>query len=220
MESTCYLFVSLLSHFWLINFCNLHLIYQPYVGLCQTTCIQSHKRQSRSAVVIATCEVQVSATDSQTVPTVATGVSKQLCCRLTLIFTPTSEILSLYITLLFYWSFYNYAAHTVDILVPITVVQGVDNQRWGLYCRRWHCICVGWGHSSRILPFSRRLGQRNKHSPNQGWESTRRLPHHDILNEVSCHLFMVMTYSWVRKHGKLGKMRLCHQGPFQQTENT
>ena len=33
-------------------------------------------RQPRSAVAIYTCEVQVSAADSQTVPTVATGVSK------------------------------------------------------------------------------------------------------------------------------------------------
>ena len=92
------LFVSLLSHFWLLFY--LHLLYQPYVGLCQATRFQSHQRQSTSAVAIATCEVHVSAPDSQTVPTVATGVSKPLCCRLTLTFTLTSENLSLYITLL------------------------------------------------------------------------------------------------------------------------
>ena len=45
------------------------------------------------------------AADSQGVPTVATGVSKSLCCRLTLAFTLTSENLSL----LLYWSLYNYA---------------------------------------------------------------------------------------------------------------
>ena len=94
------LFVSLLSHFWLIHLFYLHLLYQPYVGLCQATRVQSHQRQSTSAVAIATCEVQVSAADYQTVPTVATGVSKPLCCRLTLTFTLTSENLSLYITLL------------------------------------------------------------------------------------------------------------------------
>ena len=94
------LFVSLLSHFWLIHLFYLHLLYQPYVGLCQATCVQSHQRQSTSAVAIATREVQVSAADYQTVPTVATGVSKPLCCRLTLTFTLTSENLSLYITLL------------------------------------------------------------------------------------------------------------------------
>ena len=93
-------FVSLLSHFWLIHLLYLHLLYQPYVGLCQATRVQSHQRQSTSAVAIATCEVQVSAADYQTVPTVATGVSKPLCCRLTLTFTLTSENLSLYITLL------------------------------------------------------------------------------------------------------------------------
>ena len=95
------LFVSLLSHFWLIHLFNLHLLYQPYVGLCQAIRVQSHQRQSTSSVAIATCEVQVSAADYQTVPTVATGVSKPLCCRLTLTITLTSENLSLYITLLF-----------------------------------------------------------------------------------------------------------------------
>ena len=94
------LFVSLLSHFWLIHLFYLHLLYQPYVGLCQATCVQSHHRQPTLAVAIATGEVQVSAADSHTVPTVATGVSKPLCCRLTLTFTLTSENLSLYITLL------------------------------------------------------------------------------------------------------------------------
>ena len=80
-----------------------------------------------SAVDITACEVQVSAVDSQTVPTVVTGVSKPLCCRLTLTFTLTSENLSLYTTYYFYWSLYNYAAHAADILTPTTVVQGVDN---------------------------------------------------------------------------------------------
>ena len=36
------LFVSLLSHFWLIHLFYLHLLYQPYVGLCQATRVQSH----------------------------------------------------------------------------------------------------------------------------------------------------------------------------------
>ena len=53
-----------------------------------------------SAVAITACEVQVSAVDSQIVPTVANGVSKPLCCRLTLTFTQTSEKLSLYTTLI------------------------------------------------------------------------------------------------------------------------
>ena len=94
------LFVSLLSHFWLIHFFHLRLLYQPYLGLCQAPCVQSHQRQPMSAVAITACEVQVSAADSQTVPTVVTGVSKPLCCRLTLTFTLTSENLSLCTTLL------------------------------------------------------------------------------------------------------------------------
>ena len=65
------LFVSLLSHFWLINFFHLYLLYQPYLGICQAQCVQSHQRQPMSAVAITAREVQVSAADSQTVPTVA-----------------------------------------------------------------------------------------------------------------------------------------------------
>ena len=68
------LFVSLLSHFWLIHFFHLHLLYQPYLGLCQAQCVQSLQRQPMSAIAITACEVQVSAAESQTVPTVATGV--------------------------------------------------------------------------------------------------------------------------------------------------
>ena len=95
------LFVSLLSHSWLIHFFHLHMLYQPYLGLCQALCVQSHQRQPMSAVAITACEVQVSAADSQTVPTVVTGVSKPLCCRLTLTFTLTSVPLDYFY---FYWS--------------------------------------------------------------------------------------------------------------------
>ena len=133
------LFVSLLSHFWLIHFFHLRMLYQLYLGLCQAPCVQSHQRQPMSAVPITACEAQASAADSQTVPTVVTGVSKPLCCRFTLTFTLTSELCT---TLLLYvcWSLYNYAAHAADILTPTTVVQGVYNHSWGLYCRR--CCCI------------------------------------------------------------------------------
>ena len=113
----------------------------------------------RSAVAISTCEVQVSAADSQTVPTVATGVSQPLCCWLTLTFTLTSENISLYTILLLCWSLYNYAAHAADIFTPITVIQGVDNHSWGLHCCRCYCICVCWVRSSRIHHLSHWLGQ-------------------------------------------------------------
>ena len=79
-------------------FFHLHLLYQPYLGFCQAPCVQSHQRQPMSVVAITSCKVQVSAADSQTIPTVATGVSKALCCRLTL--TLTSENLAIYTTLL------------------------------------------------------------------------------------------------------------------------
>ena len=75
------------------------------------------------------------------------------------IYTDQWETIIKYTTLLFYWSLYNYAAHAADILTPTTVVQGVNNHSWGLYCRRCYCICVCWGRSSRIFHFSRWLGQ-------------------------------------------------------------
>ena len=71
---TVLLFISLLSHFWLIHFFHLHLLYQPYLGPCEAQCVQSHQRQPMLAVAITACKVQVSAVDSQTVPTAATGV--------------------------------------------------------------------------------------------------------------------------------------------------
>ena len=119
----CFITRSFLTYSFILPTLTLSTICRP----CQATCVQSHQRQPTSAVAITTCEVQVSAADSQTVPTVATGVSKPLYCRLTLTFTLTNENLSLYITLLLYWSLYNYAAHAADILTPTTVVQGVDN---------------------------------------------------------------------------------------------
>ena len=169
-------FVSLLSLFWLIHSFYLHLLYQPYVGLCQATCLQSHQRQPTSAIAIATCEVQVSAADSHTVPTVATGVSKPLCCRLTLTFTLTSENLSLYITL----------------LLLLVVIQLCSPRCWHLdsnYCRtrcrqsqlrfvlsplllHLRLLIIPVGYST----FHIDLGYvKAKHSLNQGWESTHRL---------------------------------------------
>ena len=93
------LFVCFITKSFL-TFCHPHLLYQLYLGLYQTTCVQSHQRQPMSAVAITAREVQVSAADYQTVPTVATGVSKPLCCRLTVTFTLTSENLSFFTTLL------------------------------------------------------------------------------------------------------------------------
>ena len=67
----CFITKSFLTYSF---FSHLHLLYQPYLGLCQAQCVQSHQTQPMSAVAITACEVQVSAADSQTVPTVATGV--------------------------------------------------------------------------------------------------------------------------------------------------
>ena len=106
--------------------------YQPYIGLVMLLVV-NHNRTC-SALPTAACDVLVA-----TVPTTASGVSKPLCCRLTLTFTQTSVNLSPYT---FYWSWYNYAAQLRDILNPPTFARGVENHAWVLY---WHCcyrICI------------------------------------------------------------------------------
>ena len=165
------LFVSLLSHFWLIHYFHLRLLYQPYLGLCQAPCVQSHQRQPMSA-----CEVQVSAADSQTVPTVVTGVSKPLCCRLTLTFTLTSDNLSL--------------CTTVLLLLLLVLIQLCSPRCWHLdsnYCRtRCRQSQLRFVLSPLLLHLRLletlqsdiplfTLTWPVKHSPNQGWESTHRL---------------------------------------------
>ena len=91
----CFITKSFLTYSFVLPTPTLSTVCRPLSSyVCSIT------SQPTSAVAIATCEVQVSAADSHTVPTVATGVSKPLCCRLTLTFTLTSENLSLYITLL------------------------------------------------------------------------------------------------------------------------
>ena len=49
----------------------------------------------------------------------------------------TTANLSLYITLLLYWSLCNYAAHAADILAPSSAEQSVGNHSLRLHCR--HC---------------------------------------------------------------------------------
>ena len=165
------------------SFFHPYLLYQPHLGLCQAACVQSHQRQPMSAEGITACEVPVSAADSRTVPTVATGVSKPLYSRLTLTFTLTSENLSWYTTLLFLLSLYNYAAHAADILTPTSVVQGVDNKQMRFVLSPL-LICVCRGRFSRIFHFARGLGQLSTDltlvrsvlswpSPRAKWESAQ-----------------------------------------------
>ena len=129
---------------------------------CQVTNVQSHHRLPRSAVAIATFDFLVYATASHTVPTLATGVLKPLCCRLTPTFTLTSVILSWYTFLCLYWSHYNYAAHVADILTQITAVLGVDNHGWGSCCRHSYRICTCLACFSWIFYLSRWLDQLSK----------------------------------------------------------
>ena len=126
------------------------------------------------AVAITACEVQASAADSQTVPTLVTGVSKPLCCRLTLTFTLTSENLSLCTTL----------------LLLVVLIQLCSPRCWHLdsnYCRtRCRQSQLRFVLSPLLLhPRLLETFQSDiplftltwpaKNSPNQGWESTHRL---------------------------------------------
>ena len=134
-------FVFLLqSHFWLIHFPPTHAFTNDMYVLSSYMC----------SITLGTAQICSSYShmpgpgiccDSQTIPIVATGASKPMCCQLTLAFMLTSVNISLYITLLLYWLLYDYAA---DILTPTTVKQAVDNYSWGLYCRHCYCICVCW----------------------------------------------------------------------------
>ena len=148
--------------------------YACFINLCQAPCVQSHQRQPMSAVAIAACEVQVSAADSQTVPTVVTGVSKPLCCRLILTFTLTSENLSLY----------------TSLLLLLVHIQLCSPRCWHLdsnYCRTRYkqsqlrfVLSLLLLHPRLLETFKSdiplfTLTWPAKHSPNQGWESTHRL---------------------------------------------
>ena len=57
--------------------------------------------------------------------------------------------LSLYSTLLLYWSLYYYAAHADVIFSLTTAIQGADNYSWGLWCR--HCYFIFVCYCSRLV---------------------------------------------------------------------
>ena len=73
---------------------------------------------------------------------------------LTLTFTLTSENLSLYTTLLCLLVLIQPCSSRCWPMTSTTVVQGVDNHSWGLYCCRCYYIRVCWGRSCRIFHFS------------------------------------------------------------------
>ena len=186
--------VSLLSHFWLIHLVYLHLslapdpwngsskgylhlLYQPYVGRCQATRVQSHQRQSTSAVAIATAKCRL-----------LIIIYRSNCSHLSFeaavlpinpnIYTDQWEpvVIYHYITLTGGYTTMQPTLLTSWLqLLSYNMynIQGVDNHSWGLYCRRCYCICVCWSFQSDIPLFT--FTWPAKHSPNQGWESTYRL---------------------------------------------
>ena len=86
--------------FSLIHF-HLRLFYQLYIGIVKLHVFD----HTKSAVAVVTCQVQVSAADTETVQTIATEILKPPRCRLTLTFTLTSIVwicryISLYVILL------------------------------------------------------------------------------------------------------------------------
>ena len=94
--------VSLLSNFWLIH--HPRLLYQPHIGLMSGymwSITPDTAKVGRSYSHVRSPGFDCWFSDRFSV---ATGVSKPLCRRLTLTFTLISENLSLYITLLHYWS--------------------------------------------------------------------------------------------------------------------
>ena len=86
------------------------------------------------------------------------------------IYTDHWEPIVIYITLLLYWSLYNYTAHAADILTPTTAVQGVDNHSWyftallyvyihicsnisiSIYREYRHDDVIKWKHFPRYWP--------------------------------------------------------------------
>ena len=112
------LFVSSLSHFWLIRFFT-YTCFINYVSLCQAILVQSHQTAKfDSSYSHMRCPgIGCWFSDRSSC---STGVLKPLCCLLSLTFTMTNENLSLYITLLHYWSLHNYAAHAADTLTLTT----------------------------------------------------------------------------------------------------
>ena len=134
----CYintLFVLLLSHFWLIHF------FPPAPALWTIS------RPLSSSMCSITPETANVGSSHNNMRGIGCWFSERSNCShwsLTLAFTLISEKLSLYTTLLLYWSLYNYAAHAADISTPTTVAQSVNNHSWGLYCRRCYCIRVCW----------------------------------------------------------------------------
>ena len=162
----CFITQSFLTYSFVLPTSTLSTICRP---LSSYTCSITPE----TIVAIATYEVQVSATDYQTVPTVATGVSNLLPINPN-IYTYQWEPIVIYhsITLTGRYTTMQPTPLTSSLQL-VLVVQGVDNHSWGLYCRRCYCICVCWLFQSDIPLFT--LTRPAKHSPNQGWESTHRL---------------------------------------------
>ena len=119
-----------------------------------------------SAVAITACEVQVSAADSQTLPTVALEFNPNTDQWEPIVVHHSITFTGPYTTM-----------QPMLLLTPTTVVQGVDNHSWGLYCRRCYGIHVCWGRFSLIFHFSRWLGQLSTvltkdESPHTGYTFT------------------------------------------------
>ena len=160
------LFVSLLSHFWLIHFFIQHLLLST---------ISRPLSSSMCSITPETANVS-SSYNRMRGPCIGCWFSDRSNCShwsLTLTFTLTSENLSLYTTL----------------FLLLVLIQLCSPRRWHLdsnYCRTrcrksqlrfllspllLHPRLLG--RSSRIFNFT--LTWPAKRSPNQGWESTHRL---------------------------------------------
>ena len=179
MRREC-LFVSLLSHFWLIHF------FPP------TPALSTISRPLSSSMCSITSETTnvCSSYNRMRGPGIGCWFSDRSNCShwsfeaavLPInpnIYTDQWEPIVMYhsITFTFTGPYTTMHAQAADILTPTTVVQGVENHSWGLYCRRCYCIRVCWRRSSRIFHFSCWLGQLSTvltkdESPHTGYNFT------------------------------------------------
>ena len=156
----CFLFVSLLSHFWLIHFFPptpaLWTISRPLsISMCSITQETANVGSSYNRMRGPGIECWFS--------------DRSNCSHWSLTLTLTSENLSLYTILLLYWSLYNYAANAARDSNYCRTRCRQSQLRFVLSPLLLHPPLLGTFQS--VIPLFT-LTWPAKHSPNQGWEST------------------------------------------------
>ena len=161
---TVCLFVSLLSHFWLI-----HGFFSSTPAL---STISRPLSSSMCSITPETANVG-SSYNRMRGPGIGCWFSdRSNCSHWSLTLTLTSENLSLYTTLYLYWSLYNYAANAALGSNYCRTRCRQSQLRFALSPLLLHPRLLGTFQSD--IPLFTWTWPA-KHSPNQGWESTHRL---------------------------------------------